>query len=293
MLQAKKKIRELLHVSTVRQMFFFNRLINKRSVRILYISLICIGIASVILMSFDEMAKYKYFFNIASFLSAFIFTVEYIIRIYIAPICSIINHRHWLKARIEYMTSFMGLIDFIAILPFTVPYLFGSNSLVSSTFELGRIILIFKLFRYSNSFNIIQIVLRRIKSELFISFSFIGVLIGFSATLMYYIERAYQPEQFENIADGVWWAIATFTTVGYGDIYPISPWGKVIAGASSIIGLISFALPTALVSGSYMDYLQDKREQEKKKIEEEKELLEKKSNRSKRRTDIKRHKKTR
>ena len=281
MLQAKKKLRELVHVSTVRQMFLFNRLLNLKSVRLLYTILICIGIASVVLESFNGMEKYEYIFDIASFLSAFIFTVEYIIRIYISPICTLINGRHWFKARIEYIFSFMGLIDFIAILPFTVPYLFGANSLVSATFELGRIILIFKLFRYSNSFNIIQIVLGRIKSELFISFSFIGVLISFSAILMYYIERAYQPEKFDNIADGFWWAIATFTTVGYGDIYPISAWGKVIAGASSIIGLISFALPTALVSGSYMDYLQNNREKEKEKIEEEKEHSEKKANRKK------------
>ncbi len=103
--------------------------------------------------------------------------------------------------------------------------------------------------------------------------------------LMYYVERAYQPEQFDNITDGFWWAIATFTTVGYGDIYPISPWGKVIAGASSIIGLISFALPTALVSGSYMDYLQNNREKEKEKTKTKEEMTqpEKKPTRNKKR----------
>ena len=93
---------------------------------------------------------------------------------------------------------------------------------------------------------------------------------SFCATLMYYIERQAQPDVFTDIGEGFWWAIITFTTVGYGDIYPITPLGKLLAGCMALVGIATLTLPTAIISGAMMDRLRiqrEQREQNQKTIE--------------------------
>ena len=97
-------------------------------------------------------------------------------------------------------------------------------------------------------------------------------MVCFSAILMYYLERSAQPEVFRNIGDGVWWSIVTFATVGYGDIYPVTPLGKLLGGLIALIGIAMIAIPTGIISSSFMHILQQKEQkalQEEKKEEKE------------------------
>lgn len=220
------------------------------------IFLIVMGLVTVVIQSFDQMLQYQYFFYSVSFFSAIFFTIEYVLHILYAPIYERKLGR-W-RARKSYIISFMGFIDLIAILPFTIPYLFP-DSLSAEAIELGRIFLIFKILRYSSSFTMIRSVLGSVKYELLTALAFAMMIISFSAILMYYAERKAQPEVFRNIGEGFWWAIITFTSVGYGDTYPITDFGKILTSAMVLIGIITMTLPTAIVSGALIDKLQQQR----------------------------------
>ena len=132
---------------------------------------------------------------------------------------------------------------------------------------LAYILIIFKLIRYSRSFQMIGTVLKTVKEELITSYTACGIMLGFSGILMYYIERNAQPNAFENIGDGFWWAIVAFTTVGYGDIYPITPIGRLLSSLISLIGIAMIAIPTGIISSAFMNMLIEK----KQKAEKEKE----------------------
>ncbi|MGL4293555.1 MAG: ion transporter [Bacteroidales bacterium] len=229
--------------------------------------LILIGLTATVLNSYPKMEHHKYFFYTVAFFSAIFFTFEYILRIFAAP-AMYAQEAAW-KARLKYLFSFMGMIDFLSILPFTIPYFVKNDAFAGNAIEFGRLMIIFKLFRYTDSYRTIQIVLSSIKYELMTSLSFVAIIVSIAAVLMYYIENGAQPDKFSSIGEGFWWAVITFTSIGYGDIYPITPLGKVMAGSMAIIGLIIFALPTALVSGAYIAYLQqpeNKRKKEEEKI---------------------------
>ena len=136
---------------------------------------------------------------------------------------------------------------------------------------LAYILIIFKLIRYSRSFQLIGTVLKTVKEELITAYTACGIMLGFSGILMYYIERGAQPEAFANIGDGFWWAIVAFTTVGYGDIYPITALGRLLSSIISLIGIAMIAIPTGIISSAFMSMLLDKKKKEEKKTSSESE----------------------
>ena len=185
-----------------RQYRNISTLLHSRPIRIVLATVIMLGLFSVIAQSFESMTRYSILFHIISFFSALIFTIEYILRIISAPH----EHPHTssFKARLRYIFSFMGFIDLISVLPFTMPYIF-SATITGYSFEIARLFLIFKLFRYSDSFKTISTVLSSVKYELLTSLSFGGIIVGFCAVTMYYAEKDAQPHAFDNIGQGFWW----------------------------------------------------------------------------------------
>lgn len=159
-------------------------------------------------------------------------------------------------------SPFYGLIDFVAIIPFMVIYVYKETPHVHLV-VLAYVLIIFKLIRYSRSFQMIGTVLRTVREELVTAYTACGIMLGFSGILMYYIERYAQPEAFENIGDGFWWAIVAFTTVGYGDIYPITPLGRLLSSIISLIGIAMIAIPTGIISSAFMSMLIEKKQKEK------------------------------
>lgn len=218
--------------------------------------LIGIDLLAVILQSFSSMAGFNNWFNLISVLSAVVFTVEYVLRIIAAP--AVYPHINMIRARIRYITSFLGLVDLICIAPFVFSYIF-QGEVLRDFIDLARILLIFKLLRYSASYQMVLDVLRSVRYEMITAFTFSAVIVCFAAILMYYIERRAQPDVFNNVGEGFWWAIITFTTVGYGDVVPITPLGKTLAGFIAIIGIITLMLPTGIVSGALMNRLQQQK----------------------------------
>ncbi len=226
--------------------------------------IIFLGTSSIILQSFDTDKEYNTSFQTISFFCAFIFTIEYALRLFSAP--ADYPGINPLKARLIYIISFMGIIDFFSILPFTIIY-HPTIRDYKEIIELGKIFIIFKAFRYTTSYKVIKEVVSSVKYELFVAFSMSTIIISFCAILMYYIEREAQPDAFRNIGEGFWWAIITFTSVGYGDIYPVTTLGKVLASVMATIGVMTLSLPTAIISGSFVEYLQNQKNQKKKQVE--------------------------
>lgn len=215
---------------------------------------------SIIYGSFEESAPYHNYLYTFNYLASFIFTIEYGLRIAAAPV-QYASCKHAWKARLRYIISFYGIIDCVAILPFVVIYLYKETPHVHLV-VLAYVLIIFKLIRYSRSFQMIGTVLKTVREELITAYTACGIMLGFSGILMYYIERNAQPEAFENIGDGFWWAIVAFTTVGYGDIYPITPLGRLLSSIISLIGIAMIAIPTGIISSAFMNMLIEKKQKE-------------------------------
>ena len=165
-----------------------------------------------------------------------VFTVEYLLRIYSA------------SSRVKFFFSFFGLIDLIAILPFYLTLGMDLKSL--RAIRLFRILRLFKFLRYGNTMEKIKKSFNFIKRELFLFTLATLMLLYFSSIGIYYFENEAQPEVFASIFDAMWWSVATLTTVGYGDVYPITSGGKIFASVIVFIGLGLVAIPTGLIASS-------------------------------------------
>ncbi len=185
-----------------------------------------------------------------------VFSIEYLLRLYISDRTHPSDNR--IKSMVKFAFSFYGLIDLLAILPFYLPLLFTVDLRFIRVLRLVRITRLLKLNRYNNSIHLIVEVIREKKDELAITGFFAFLVILLSSFIMYFIEGEAQPEQFPNVLAGFWWAINTLTTVGYGDVYPITALGKIISGIISILGIGLIALPTGLISSGFMKKIEDK-----------------------------------
>lgn len=233
------------------------KFLRSKVFRYVVLFFIVIAITAIIFSSFKESKPYLTLLFSLIYFSAIVFTIEYILRIIAAPA----SHPYIkpYKARLKYIFSFYGFVDFIAMFPFILVYLYW-NTEIAHLIILPYIFIVFKLIRYSESFRLIGRVLYQVKDELITAYTACFILICFSAILMYYIERRSQPDAFSNIGDSLWYTIVTFTTVGYGDITPITPLGRTLSSIISLIGISMIALPTGIISSAFMNELQKKRE---------------------------------
>ncbi len=218
------------------------------------LTLIALSVLSVILESFPNLAdKYSVFFSSFEVFTIIVFTIEYILRIYTANFKYPADNE--LHSIIKYIFSPMAIIDLVAILPFYLPLLIPIDLRFIRILRFVRIIRIFKINRYTRSLILIRKVLVRRKEELLLTIFITFLLLVLSASIMYYIESKAQPEAFPNIIASFWWAIATITTVGYGDIYPITMLGKILSGIIALLGIGIVALPTGIISSGFIEEL--------------------------------------
>lgn len=165
-----------------------------------------------------------------------LFTVEYLLRIYIA------------KKPFKYIFSFYGIIDLLAILPFYITSSAGFTSL--RAFRIFRIFRAFKLIRYNKALNRFRQAWRLIKEEVVLFLIVTGIFLFLASAGIYYFENPVQPERFSSIFTSGWWAIVTLTTVGYGDIYPITAGGKIFTFFILMIGVGIVTIPAGLVASA-------------------------------------------
>jgi voltage-gated potassium channel len=168
--------------------------------------------------------------------SVIVFTIEYILRIYVTD------------KKLKFVFSFFGIIDLLAILPFYLSFGVDLRSLRALRFL--RLFRILKLVRYNRAMNHFASAIKSAKEEIFLFLFITIILIYFSAVGIYYFENKAQPEHFSSIFDSLWWAIVTLTTVGYGDVYPITVGGKVFTFFILLIGLGIVAIPTGIITSA-------------------------------------------
>ncbi len=225
---------------------------NNYFIKFIY-TLIILNIVALILESYHEVDKnYHDFFGYFEIFSVAIFTVEYFVRIWISD-----KTKEDKTERLNFAFSSMGIIDLIAILPFYLPFIFPIDLRIVRILRLFRLLRIFKLGRYSKSLKTMRYIFKQTRAELSTTVFVTFVLMILSSTLMYYIEHDDQPELFANIGDALWWSIATLTTVGYGDVYPITGLGKILGGIIALLGIGFVALPTAIISSAFIEKIQE------------------------------------
>lgn len=177
-----------------------------------------------------------------------IFTLEYVIRIWACTADE--NYRHPVFGRLRYALTPLVLIDLIVIAPFYISGL-DANLAFLRAFRLIRLLRLAKLGRYSTALQTFARVLMRVREQLTIVATVLLVLLIVASSLMYLAESTVQPDAFGSIPAAMWWTFATFTTIGYGDVYPVTPFGRILAGFVSLLGIATFALPTAILGAAF------------------------------------------
>lgn len=218
--------------------------------------LIVLNTLAIVLESYREIhLEFADFFNLLEIFSISVFTIEYIIRVWISDI--LYPKLKPYKARLKYITSFMGIIDLISILPFYIPYFIKIDLRIFRTLRLFRLLRLLKLKRYFKSLDVILSVIKKTKNEIVVTIFLVFILLVLASTLMYNIEKTAQPDAFQNIGQAMWWAVATLTTVGYGDIYPVTGMGKILSAFIALLGIGIVALPTGIISSAYIEEIRN------------------------------------
>lgn len=224
--------------------------------------LIFFNVLAIILESFSELNRhYALLFHGFEVFSVVVFSAEYLARLITAdlkyPGISVG------RATRRYMASPMAIIDLLAVLPAYLHIFAPFDLRILRVLRLLRLLRLFKLKRYMRSLQLIQEVVYEKRAELsatvFVSF----IVLVVASTLMYYVEKDVQPKAFPNIVASFWWAICTLTTVGYGDVVPVTVVGKIISSIIAVLGIGLVALPTGILSASFIEKLNHHGNQDK------------------------------
>ncbi|CAN5760718.1 hypothetical protein BH20GEM3_BH20GEM3_01090 [soil metagenome] len=191
------------------------------------------------------------YFSIAAF------SVEYLARFWAAPADP--RYRGSIRGRLRWAVSPMALVDLMAVLPFYLPFI-SLDLRMARALRLARIFRMAKLGRYVHTLRLFADVARAKREELVMTTFILAFLLLLASSLMYYAESHVQPEAFSSIPASMWWAVATLTTVGYGDVYPITPLGRLLGAGVAIVGIGLFALPTAILGSGFVEEMARRRE---------------------------------
>lgn len=210
------------------------------------------NIASVFLETFDRMSQYQALFSTIEYVTAILFTIEYVLRLWTADYLYP-SEEHIMGAELRFIFSVTGIIDLCCFVPFYLPFVFPSGLVA---FRILRVLRIFRLLRvnaYYDAFNVITDVINEKKNQLISAVFIILILIMASSLIMYNLEHEAQPEAFRNAFSGIWWSVATMLTVGYGDIYPVTTAGQIVAIIMSFLGVGLVAIPTGIISAGFVE----------------------------------------
>ena len=220
------------------------------------IVLIVANIFAIILDTEVEIHEhYLTYFDWLEMFSLVFFSVEYICRVY--SIVENPKYAHPLRGRLRYMVTPLALIDLLAVVPFYVKY-----STVSLTFlrilRLMALFRVFKIARYLHALKLFKHVMKDRKEQLVLSVIFILFVLVIISFVMFYAEHDAQPDKFSSIPATMWWGIATLTTVGYGDMVPVTALGKFLGGIFAIAGVGLLALPAGILSSGFFELMHNK-----------------------------------
>lgn len=213
---------------------------------------ICANILVTFLQTFDELTFLFPAFHVIEVITILIFCVEYILRIWTADY--LYPDKSEFRSRLRFLISFDGIIDLLTILPF----FFLSGMVIFRMLRVARIFHLFRLNARYDSFNVITTVLFEKRNQIISSVFIVLILMLASSLCMYSVEHDSQPEVFRNAFSGIWWSMSTLLTVGYGDIYPITTLGRIMAICIAYLGVGAVAIPTGIISAGFVEQYQRK-----------------------------------
>lgn len=245
MLQHKKRIFDLLQIG-------YNHTKLDRFVDIFLAGTIFVNLFVALFSTFEEAAPYKDALYAVEFFTIVVFAAEYLLRLWTAEY--LYPEKPPLQAKLRFMRSFFGIIDLLTIVVFFIPMFFSAGTVAFRMLRVVRVLHLFKANQYYDSFGIITDVLKEKRDQILSSVFLIWVLMIASSLLMYSLEHDVQPDKFENAFSGIWWSVSTLLTVGYGDIYPITTMGKMVAIFISFLGVGMVAIPTGIISAGFVEH---------------------------------------
>ncbi len=223
----------------------------------LILSLILLNVVALVIESVDALEQ-RWRSQLVAFeaFSVAVFSVEYLLRLWSCTADP--RYRRPFAGRAKYAVTFLALVDLMAVLPFYLSYI-APDLRCLRALRLLRIVRVAKLGRYVRSLELLSKVVRGKREELALTTLVMLILLFIASALMHHVESPIQPESFPNIPSAMWWAVATMTTVGYGDVYPISAAGKVLGSFVALLGVAFFALPAGLLGSGFVAEIQRRR----------------------------------
>jgi len=225
-------------------------------INVFIITLIVLNVIAVMLETIEHLhLQYRIYFDWFDRISVYIFTIEYVLRVWSCTHDP--RYKGSVKGRIKYMLTPGALIDLLAFFPY---YILAIADIDLRTLRLLRLIRFFRLFRltaYTRSAKLIFNIFKTRKNDLILSFILILFLIIIASCALYFTEHLHpiNKKHFTSIPATLWWAVVTLTTTGYGDMYPMTVLGKIIAGIIMLCGVAFFALPAGIIVAGFLDEL--------------------------------------
>jgi voltage-gated potassium channel len=224
----------------------------ERIFEIVLVLIITLNILAIILESIEEFDRlYGSHYRTFEIFSIVFFTLEYLARIY-----SIVEnplYAHPVKGRLAYAVTPLAIIDLLAFLPFYLTFIGYLRFL--RIFRLMALFRMFKIARYLHALDLFKRVIKDRKEQLVLTFIFILFILIIISFVMFYAEHDEQPDIFSSIPATMWWGISTLTTVGYGDMVPVTTLGKILGGAFSITSVAILALPAGILSSGFFEMM--------------------------------------
>jgi voltage-gated potassium channel len=233
----------MLRLSTIKRLLQLEKVVHL---------LIFLNLGAYALETVRELSPYYKYFDAFEFASLLVFTIEYFTRIWASMMR---------KKPFGYVFSFMGIIDLVSILPIFIPYFTAIDLRFVKMLRLFQIFRIFKLYRYYEHLKTIVDVIKYKKEDLIATLFCTGLVLIFCSCVTFYFEREVQPKSFNNIFSAMYWGVSTITTIGYGDIFPMTAGGKFMAAVLSFLGIGLVAMPAGILSAGFIEVNARKREQ--------------------------------
>lgn len=243
----------------------YPEIVAGRYVDLFLIVLISLNVIAAIIETVAPIrSRYGAQFDLFEAVSIVIFTVEYLARIWVCVEHPDQQGRTPLRARLRYMVSPLALVDLIAILP---AYLALFVAVDLRWLRLFRLLRLFKLTRYWSALNLLYRVMRDEAQIIGAAIFLLCVIMVLASGGMYVVEHRAQPEAFGNVPAAMWWTISTLTTVGYGDVVPVTPLGKILGGFISLIGIGMVAFPAGILAAGFAEQIRRSRRLYREKVD--------------------------
>ena len=225
-------------------------------------SLISLNVLAVAMATVQSLSsQYSNFFRVFEIVSIIIFTIEYILRMWSCTVNE--KYKHPIFGRIKYLITPFAIVDLLAILPFYLQRLIPVDLRFLRALRLIRLFRVLKMARYNNALATLKNVILKKREELIVTVFTVFIFLILLSSAVYLVENPVQPEAFPDIPTAMWWGVVTMTTVGYGDIYPVTVWGRIFASIVSVLGVGLFALPAGFLASGFSEEM---RKGKKKKI---------------------------